>query len=1045
MISRQIRRHTLRLRLEFCIRTTNKTGLECDAPAVSMVRSFRIWNFSEKRACDTKQDLALYRNSVIPQNSLSAQEKAQLTQFMVIMDLRTDDNIHRVANKQQILDELFHLMLTSSQYSKKYANLIRNYSASIARIFYRNAEYEKCYECLRLSRNSDISPAIYAGTLLMLGKELEFESFICGRSILTQCSIHQVDQLIRTVVQFYSNNKLDWEKSLRYWALICYRIYGHLELLDNQVYRQNLVALGTILDGYFLSCRVTANAQKRTKYIKLDEGKFSNLIGDLDTVTFAQLLTTIMKHCVYHGDRPKRLEFVLKLWRFKKERKLPLVSQDLTSSMRALVEFNQFEDAFRLHELHPELHDDSQFDSLLRCHGSLNEWNKMQKQFEDLFGKGELPSIYHYGIVMNALGNRGEIKAVEMLYEQLLTRGMIPNAHILAALMKCQITYGDFEGAIQTFNDKFSQFNIRKNGYIYWLIFQAYKGLGNIHEPFEIVKQLVKSDRIQTLSHKDLLPLMGICRRLGDHLNASFLYFRFFPSIGIQPNLKMTLEFIETCLKARKLGLADFLIKKILKSFHNSDRFSTNFHNSIINFHLTSKNYQKAIRHFNENMIQNPKIKPNGRTFGLLIEILILAKRFKQVCKLFVTMQKWVVPSEYHYATAMRTALKLGNGKLALKYYNQMLFKKVSPGLSSYVYLIRALISNVPVNKDEVLNSKTQSVITSILDDLIEQKKKETLSQPIKYLPLQLVVPFIKKLASVEKTGEAKTFAEKFIKMLPPDSISSYLFLEALLAIYAEEANWQIFELIFDLYVKSLATQLNRPVEKDSDFSDSNVRAAYLVANRLSTVWAVKLRHMIQVKNYKSIIPLLRHLESIGFKLSNYAMNETARSLLIHHTTLEDALEFIEGRLIKGYLFLKSKRKLVREKQSELDRSALQTMLRLRPHTSYYLSGATYFQTLRAIEKFISQRVEGKERAQVLMRFKHLYPMTMARYDDNISQLDEWERITQENRSLDFKIKKKNPAVRPERLVPHVLQTKKNTANDDGEPVSPVHIEARHN
>ena len=67
------------------------------------------------------------------------------------------------------------------------------------------------------------------------------------------------------------------------------------------------------------------------------------------------------------------------------------------------------------------------------------DWNALQKNFENMYGRGNLPLTVHYGIAMQALNTLRADEELGRLYDQLQKRGLHLNSTVMDALIRSKI------------------------------------------------------------------------------------------------------------------------------------------------------------------------------------------------------------------------------------------------------------------------------------------------------------------------------------------------------------------------------------------------------------------------------------------------------------------------------------------------------------------------------------------------------------------------------------------------------------------------------
>lgn len=139
-------------------------------------------------------------------------------------------------------------------------------------------------------------------------------------------------------------------------------------------------------------------------------------------------------------------------WEFKKDKLSTTMLQyttpeDLLNVMWAYFTTKNYDAVLRVYGENPTLQHDNQITVLLKISDQAKDWKLLQLQFEDMYGRGQLPYVVHYVVVMNALASIGASAEVEQLYRQLLERNLTPTAPIFLALIKSKLNTNDNAGA----------------------------------------------------------------------------------------------------------------------------------------------------------------------------------------------------------------------------------------------------------------------------------------------------------------------------------------------------------------------------------------------------------------------------------------------------------------------------------------------------------------------------------------------------------------------------------------------------------------------
>lgn len=200
-----------------------------------------------------------------------------------------------------------------------------------------------------------------------------------------------------------------------------------------------LLLRNTEPDGFFdRLLRLIAVSQDPDHVQKIQEVL---LRKGVDEQFASDFLSALLRSVVYSNPR-----IALAFWKGKAQSGT-LTSEDLKNCMLALYNERLYEQTLSLYAKHPELHHDNQIEILLRISRSGKDWKLMQKQFEEMYGRGDLPHELHYAIVMDALVSINATNEAEELYAQLLRRRLKPSASIFASLIKSKVMKHDLAAA----------------------------------------------------------------------------------------------------------------------------------------------------------------------------------------------------------------------------------------------------------------------------------------------------------------------------------------------------------------------------------------------------------------------------------------------------------------------------------------------------------------------------------------------------------------------------------------------------------------------
>lgn len=158
---------------------------------------------------------------------------------------------------------------------------------------------------------------------------------------------------------------------------------------------------------------------------------------------FPNLLSAILQ--VVARTNP---QVTLACWQYKVQHHVTQrTPRDLTNAMLAHIELRAYDKALRLYLANVSLQRDEQILLLLQISERNKDWKLLQKQFEDMYGRGNLPYLVHYAVVMGALASLGATHEVEQLYNQLLKRNLVPSAPVFLALVRVNINANKADAA----------------------------------------------------------------------------------------------------------------------------------------------------------------------------------------------------------------------------------------------------------------------------------------------------------------------------------------------------------------------------------------------------------------------------------------------------------------------------------------------------------------------------------------------------------------------------------------------------------------------
>lgn len=205
--------------------------------------------------------------------------------------------------------------------------------------------------------------------------------------------------------------------------------------------------------------------------------KLKQIIESLyDSFRYRNFLTSTMSALIIPSLTLHYWEHKYRLHRLLEGESDVLNYKDLKYGMNALRKQKKYEDVLKLYKNFPTLHHDDQIEILLQVSEEFKDWKLLQQQFEEMYGRGQLPFVNHYAIVMNGIASIGAREQIEKLYHQLMKRKIKPTPAIFAALINSNVFHDDEEKATYWFNQYQQNVQDEQNNaslaYLYSLLFK---------------------------------------------------------------------------------------------------------------------------------------------------------------------------------------------------------------------------------------------------------------------------------------------------------------------------------------------------------------------------------------------------------------------------------------------------------------------------------------------------------------------------------------------------------------------------------------------
>lgn len=431
---------------------------------------------------------------------------------------------------------------------------------------------------------------------------------------------------------------------------------------------------------------------------------------------FYNFLTTLINVCSVRSPSVS-----LKVWEFKQARDQEhgniLQDKDLTYVMKTLISLRKFPKIFELSSQYPNLYHEHQLALLLTASKDLKDWTMLQKQFEALYGRGNLPFAIHYSIVMSALVKLGAKKDIDRLFAQLKKRNIRPTSSIYASIIAVRVRLNELEEAKKVFNDFLADSTVTDateggqdfgTPQLYGLLFDVYLKSTNKNDLLELLDQSLQTQEALNLTiidagtmekiinyfeecygFKEVLHLKSICEKL--NLMEEEVYCSLIQAYVRFGQYEMAESLV---YEAHYKSLLPLKNSKILKDqLRNYRIWHQDCHNRL------QKDYIDSKRDLVLDRVRNNEITPKG-TQTLYSEVIKFYLGRNQMGVAYdyfdrVVKNKWGQVSENIYAPLLKylsKSLRLKDHEAVLAMYEGMVKLNVKITMNTYDSIMRSVV-----------------------------------------------------------------------------------------------------------------------------------------------------------------------------------------------------------------------------------------------------------------------------------------------------------------------------------------------------------------
>ncbi|SCU79167.1 LAME_0A07536g1_1 [Lachancea meyersii CBS 8951] len=600
-------------------------------------------------------------------------------------------------------------------------------------------------------------------------------------------------------------------------------------------------------------------------------------------LTASQFASTLMYLTSYNR------EFALTetVWDFKKDKKHPIKSSDLTQICKAYCHFQKYSLVEPVHLQHPEAHDDdSQFDYLLVAHAKQQDWQSLQNQFHALFGIGELPSIAHYGIVMFSVACLGEKEMVDKLYRQLLGRKMIPTLPVLQALLLVHYKRGDYSGCFEHF-ELFTKYGIKPTASSCQIMLRVYRNLSDIDGALRFLKKM--TDSKVEIAERHFATIIGTCAKTTNHAIAEELFQVMKSYYNIEPTgtsvAALSQVYIESSMPQYAL--------KLFKEYCGTGRVLERgiaVYNKAAEAYMRMGRVDMSGKIFEDVLSKN--LPADSEFYAVMLKYLSIYKRdFETADGVLEQLlhHSDLKASPSHFEVLMEANDKISNHGGVLRLYQKILDNNVPVNSKILYYLIKATFMMKLQSKENLDEA------IGFVEDIMSRSANRALDITFEKLhpsvmawPMRAAAKFYSPLKAIELMNK---YNELFFDK-SDSAASNLVVLRSLLVLSAEVHQWDDFQKLYERYMEKLHFYKSQP---------SAIVPNKKLASSLRGVLPYKVKHLVATDRVTEIPQLLKEITAKNFVIDNEAWNEAIMSVFADKRTIDYGLQSVDSMLIHGF------------------------------------------------------------------------------------------------------------------------------------------------
>lgn len=572
---------------------------------------------------------------------------------------------------------------------------------------------------------------------------------------------------------------------------------------------------------------------------------------------------------------------------------------DLTLTFDYLYAQKHYQEALAEFDDSPLLHRNSHFDTLLKCHAALKNWAALQKCFESLFGRGELPNLEHYRIVISALSELGRVDIVDLLFDGLVSRKFEPSVAIFNSMLYTRFAFGSHALVMKLYK-QMHLFSVEPDHLSYIIMLMSCRDMRNLDSAMILIKEMLVKEL--PVGNKELSILLSLCAKRRDCDTAQSIWKWAEEKAGIVPDEVSYNSLISVYCDSGQLSEAKELYSKMKESgvvpttstlsiflFPAARLKDENLMNwaqaelTILGLERTSKWYagelfylsqtsqlEKALELFDKMKIINASpestvFKLNARHYGIMVDLLARFRKLDEAEEIYKELRNSnIVPT-----------FKIQAKYLALKARSSNR-NEVDGSLTA-------------ASENFLRQSKTVLDLTS---DLV----------PRNQLPSEMLKVVARELCRKKDYFSARLLVAEFIEAHSPlkQYQEDYKVYALMLEIFAKGGYFAEISNYWNLFLNAIRARCYVPVKTNASTS-AKMTLPWRYRKEYYKQIDSKLLELSFYGRQRAMMSFHYGLEEEGFAFTSKNYNTLAKALIQDDQTILEGWDIVEHCLLSNY------------------------------------------------------------------------------------------------------------------------------------------------